>query len=199
MSLTPDVCTIDETDPSIVDGHRLGRCIVRATGPGDLVAAPAFVERRIEIGTNPPALEIAEPAEWARIAPGAAVTVRAVVRDPRPGLGLQQVEYFVDGMRFAVVTSAPYGAVWQAGASGLHQLTARATYLTYVDGIAMQVVTEALPATVVVTPTPDSFVVRLDSPQSGMRTFSPATLQLSASVTGSAARLPRWSSSRAIC
>lgn len=82
---------------------------------------------QVTVDNSPPEVRILYPAEGAQITPGEAKTIRlsAAVSD---GLGIRQVEWWVDGRRVGLQTVAPFNLVWN-GSTGNHRLVVRATDL----------------------------------------------------------------------
>ncbi len=71
---------------------------------------------------TPPTVAITSPSEGASLAPGA-IALGATASDV--GLGVDRVEFQVDGTPVGTSATAPYGAVWNAGTAtlGSHTIT----------------------------------------------------------------------------
>ncbi len=188
VSLTPDICTVDNTSiHPVATAQRPGSCVVRAEQSGDTYYAPApSVDRSITVLPNAPSgylsVAIATPADGANfVAPGT-ITLTALVTNIYTGSAVGSVEYSSDGTNYvAAATTPPYTVTLSNLAMGTYVLTAR----TRLEGGNANPYVYSAPVTVSVTATPDHPAITLTAPPSNSAYVAPATITLAASASNS--------------
>lgn len=145
------------------------------------VSAPVSITLTDAASNRAPTVSLAAPANNAKYATPADITVTASAADVEKNGRIAQVEFLANGQVMGTRTATPYSLVWSNPPAGTYTLTARAT-----DNLGA--VTESAARTVIVqSNTPP--IASLGGPTAGTYVL-PYTLNLTASATGGEVNTP---------
>ena len=132
----------------------------------------------VNAANTPPTVTLTAPANNAKYATAATITVSARAAAPEVNDTVAKVDFFANGNLIGTVTSAPYTFSWTNVAAGSYTLTATAT-----DGFGAQTTSASRLITVANTNTPPT--VSLSSPANNAAYAAPASITLTASAQDS--------------
>jgi hypothetical protein len=148
------------------------------TSQDDTTAAPALLDAvsvtLIGLPNLPPTVALVTPANGARFAAPATVTLTALAADP-DGL-VTHVEFNANGNRIGTASALPHTLTWSSVPAGSYTLTAVAA-----DAAGAR--TTSAPVSITVEPSNQTPTVTLTAPANGATSTAPATVTLTASAS----------------